>query len=70
MNTGLSTEAWLHHRFPPTSDAAPVAVHVDSLATRVTLHGATLTLFVVIMSTPGLVLLVASANGCGIERGS
>jgi macrolide transport system ATP-binding/permease protein len=55
-------EVWLRQRFPPTSDDAPVAVRVDSLATRLTLDGATLTLFVLIMSAFGLVLLVASAN--------
>ena len=53
---------WLRQRYPPTSDAAPVAVRIDSLATRITLDGRTLTLFVFIMSAFGLVLLVASAN--------
>jgi predicted permease len=55
-------EVWLRQRFPPPSDAAPVAVHIESLATRLPLNGATLTLFVFIMSAFGLVLLVASAN--------
>jgi predicted permease len=55
-------EVWLHQRFPPPSDVAPVAVHLDSLATRITLDGKTLTLFVLIMSAFGLVLLVACAN--------
>ena len=55
-------EVWLRQRFPPTSDAAPVAVRIDSLATRLTLDGATLTMFVLIMSAFGLVLLVACAN--------
>jgi predicted permease len=55
-------EVWLRQRFPPPSDAAPVAVYVDSLATRIRLDGVTLTLFVFIMSAFGLVLLVASAN--------
>jgi predicted permease len=55
-------DVWLRQRFPPTSDAAPVAVRVDSLATRIMLDGRTLTLFVFIMSAFGLVLLVASAN--------
>src|SRR4249920_794191 len=55
-------DVWLRHRFSPPSDAAPVAVHVDSLATRIPLDGVTLTLFVLIMSAFGLVLLVASAN--------
>jgi predicted permease len=55
-------DVWLRQRFPPPSDGAPVAVHVDSLATRITLDGKTLVLFVFIMSAFGLVLLVASAN--------
>ena len=55
-------EVWLRRRFPPTSDAAPVAVRVDSRATRIMLDGRTLTLFVFIMSAFGLVLLVAAAN--------
>src|SRR5262245_10876826 len=55
-------DVWLRRRFPPPSDGAPVAVHVDSLATRITLNGKTLVLFVFIMSAFGLVLLVASAN--------
>jgi ABC-type antimicrobial peptide transport system permease subunit len=55
-------EVWLRQRFPPPSDVAPVAVHLDSLATRITLDGKTLTLFVLIMSAFGLVLLVATAN--------
>ena len=55
-------EVWLRQRFPPPSDVAPVAVHLDSLATRIILDGKTLTLFVLIMSAFGLVLLVACAN--------
>jgi predicted permease len=55
-------EAWLRQRFPPPSDAAPKAVHIDSLATRLPLDGPMLTIFVLIMSAFGLVLLVASAN--------
>jgi len=55
-------DVWLRQRFPPPSDAAPVAVHLDSLATRIPLDGATLTLLVLIMSAFGLVLLVACAN--------
>ena len=42
--------------------SAPVAVRIDSLATRIPLDGVTLTMFVFIMSAFGLVLLVASAN--------
>ena len=55
-------ETWLRQRFPPPSDLAPVAVRIDSLATRIPLNGVTLTMFVFIMSAFGLVLLVASAN--------
>jgi predicted permease len=55
-------DLWLRQRFPPPSEAAPVAVRVDSLATRLPLDGMTLTLFALIMSAFGLVLLVACAN--------
>lgn len=55
-------ELWLRQRLSPPSDAAQVAVHLDSLATRIPLDGATLTLFVLIMSAFGLVLLVACVN--------
>ncbi|HWN86078.1 MAG TPA: ABC transporter permease [Vicinamibacterales bacterium] len=55
-------DVWLRQRYLRTSAAAPVAVRVESLATRVVLDGATLTMFVFIMSAFGLVLLVASAN--------
>jgi predicted permease len=55
-------EVWLRQRFPQSSDTAPVAVHIDSLATRIMLDGRTLTLFLFIMSAFGLVLLVAAAN--------
>jgi putative ABC transport system permease protein len=55
-------DAWLRQRFSPPSDVAPVAVRLDSLATRISLDGVTLTLFVFIMSAFGLVLLVAIAN--------
>src|SRR5436190_5811967 len=61
-SVGAWLEVWLRQRFPPPSDAAPVAVHLDSLATRIHLEGRTLTLFVLIMSAFGLVLLVAIAN--------
>jgi predicted permease len=61
-SVGAWLDVWLHQRFPPASDLAPVAVRIDSLATRITLDGRTLTLFVFIMSAFGLVLLVASAN--------
>src|SRR6185436_12034323 len=39
-----------------------VNVRVDSLATRIVLDGATLSLFIFVLSVFGLVLLVASAN--------
>ena len=55
-------DVWLRQRYLRTSAAAPVAVRVESLATRLVLDGATLTMFVFIMSAFGLVLLVASAN--------
>jgi predicted permease len=55
-------EMWLRQRFPSPSDAVPVAVHIDSLATRMPLDGKTLTMFVLIMSAFGLVLVVACAN--------
>jgi predicted permease len=55
-------EVWLRQRFPPASDEAPVAVHIDSLATRIPLEGAHLALVVLILSAFGLVLLVACAN--------
>ena len=55
-------DVWLHQRIPAASNDAPVAVRVSSLATRITLEGRTLSLFIFIMSVFGLVLLVASAN--------
>jgi predicted permease len=55
-------DVWLRQRIPPGTKAALVVVRVDSLATRVVLEGATLGLFVFLMSVFGLVLLVASAN--------
>jgi predicted permease len=55
-------DVWLRQRLAPTSDPAPVVVRVDSLATRITLEGRTLSLFVFVMSVFALVLLVASAN--------
>jgi predicted permease len=55
-------DVWLRQRIPPRSDAAPAAVRVDSLATRISLEGPTLSLFVFVMVVFGLVLLVASAN--------
>ena len=55
-------DVWLHRRFPATSDTAPIAVRVDSLATHIPLNDQALTMVVLIMSAFGLVLLVASAN--------
>jgi len=55
-------EVWLRQRLSRTSEAALVRARVDSLATRTILDGPTLTLFALIMSAFGLVLLVASAN--------
>jgi len=55
-------DVWLRQRIPSDSDAAPVAVRVDSLATRIVPDGTMLSLLVFIMSVFGLVLLVASAN--------
>jgi predicted permease len=64
--TGASLRAWfdvwLRQRIPADLDAAPVMVRVTSLATRISLDGRTLTLFIFIMSVFGLVLLVAAAN--------
>jgi predicted permease len=55
-------DVWLRQRIPATSDAAPVSIRVDSLATRIVLEGKTVSLFVFLLSVVGLVMLVASAN--------
>ena len=55
-------EAWLRRRFPPPSDAAPSAVRLDSLATRLPLDADAVLMLTLIMSAFGLVLLVAAAN--------
>jgi predicted permease len=55
-------DVWLRQRIPADSERAPVALRVDSLRTRLSLQGPGLTLFVLIMSAFGLVMLVASAN--------
>jgi hypothetical protein len=52
-------EAWLRRRFPPPSDAAPSAVRLDSLATRLPLDADAIVMLTLIMSAFGLVLLVA-----------
>jgi len=61
-SAGAWLEVWLRQRFPPPSDAAPVAARLDSLATLIPLDGPTLTLLALILSAFGLVLLVACAN--------
>jgi len=81
LQTGMSEaqasawfEAWLRQRFPPGSDAAPVRVRMDSLATRIPVTSNTVTMFSVIVAAFALVLLVACANvtnmmlARGIER--
>jgi predicted permease len=55
-------DAWLRQRFPAGSDRAPLAVHVESLATLIPLTGPQLTLFSLLMAAFGLVLLMACAN--------
>jgi len=55
-------DVWLRQRIPATSEVKLVNVRVDSLATRIVLDGATLSLFIFVLSVFGLVLLVASAN--------
>ena len=52
-------DVWLRQRFPAESDTSPVAVRVESRATRIPLTGTTFTLFALIVSAFGLVLLVA-----------
>ena len=60
----LSTwlEVWLGRRYPADSPQAPRAVGIESLATRLPLTDKTLALLTVILSSFGLVLLVACAN--------
>ena len=55
-------DAWLRQRFPPTSDASPIAVRVESRATRIPLNDGTLTIVTLTVAAFGLVLLVACAN--------
>ena len=55
-------ESWLRQRFPPPSDAAPVDVRLDSLATRLPMDEDALVMLTLVMSAFGLVLLVATAN--------
>jgi len=55
-------EVWLRQRYPSGSESEPVAVRLLSLARIIPLTGGTLTMFVVIVTAFGLVLLVACAN--------
>jgi predicted permease len=55
-------DVWLHQRFPAGSDSAPVAVRVESQATRVPPSATGRTLLVLLMGVFSLVLLVACAN--------
>jgi predicted permease len=55
-------DTWLRQRFPSGAEAAPVAVRVESRATRVQLTGVVLTLMLLIVFALSLVLLVACAN--------
>jgi len=55
-------DTWLRARFPADTENHPVAVHVDSLATRVPLNEASLTLFILLLGAFALVLLIACAN--------
>jgi predicted permease len=55
-------EVWLDRRYPKGSPDAPRAVIIESLATRILLNDKTLALLTVILSSFGLVLLVACAN--------
>src|SRR5215510_6782405 len=59
---GTWLESWLRRRFPPPSEAAPVAVRLDSLATRFPLDEDAVAVLTLIMPAFGLVLLVAAAN--------
>ncbi len=55
-------ELWLRQRYPSGSESEPVAVRLLSLARIFPLTGGTWTMFVVIVTAFGLVLLVACAN--------
>ncbi|HEY1305634.1 MAG TPA: ABC transporter permease [Vicinamibacterales bacterium] len=54
-------DTWLRQRFP-SSESVPVAVRVESRATRIPLTGQTASVFALIVSVFALVLLVACAN--------
>ena len=55
-------DAWVRQRFPVGSELAPIRTRADSLGTRIPLTRVTLTLFGLLTSTFGLVLLIACAN--------
>ena len=55
-------DTWLRQRFPAGSESVPVAVRVESRATRIPLTGQTASVFALIVSVFALVLLVACAN--------
>ncbi len=55
-------EVWLRQRYPSGSESYPVAVRLASLARIIPLTGGTWTMFTVIVTAFGLVLLVACAN--------
>jgi predicted permease len=55
-------ELWLRQRYPAGSESEPVAVRLASLARIIPLTGGTWTMFAVIVTAFGLVLLVACAN--------
>jgi predicted permease len=55
-------DIWLRQRFPSGTEAAPVAVRVESRSMRVPLTGVVLTLLLLIVFALSLVLLVACAN--------
>jgi hypothetical protein len=55
-------DTWVKQRFQPESASAPVAVRVESRATRLPYTRQTATLLAVIVSAFALVLLVACAN--------
>ncbi len=58
----LAFQRWLDERFPDGSGSRAVAVHVDSMATRIQLNAAVLTLFTLLLAAFALVLLVACTN--------
>ena len=55
-------DVWVRQRFPAGSEREPVTVRVEARSTVFPLTGATLTMFGLIVSAFGLVLLVACAN--------